>query len=288
MPNKSSNHVDQQGYRARGWETEPAASAPKITTDTERPSVLQTVVAVHGGGLDSQFAWVLKPTLVDGKTFADIYGGSQPCRDFRGNNFKTVNHVKELRNTKVYELMQEQNKEGEPAEEHAQHNGNLRPGPKRELIDLLPPIITLDVSTASSMVTSVNVLPPWRTKGVLQIELTQPNLDLLMEDPSEDPAEPAPWVPEIEHPRVQWIPSRNMFHCTWWDSKKSRERHVGVAFSGDVDDADKHAIVDGAAKYLQQLYDNSNNPEDNCACDPSGEAEFEQMLSVQRLSLIHI
>ena len=221
MPNKSSNHVDQQGYRARGWESEPVASAPEITVATERPSVLQTVVAVHGGGLDPQFAWVPKLTLVDGKTFADIDGGSQPCKESLGNNFKMANHIKELRNKKVYELMQEQNKEGEPAEENAQDNGNLRPGPKRELIDLLPPIITLDVSTASSSVTSVNVLPTWRAKGVLQIELKQPNLDLLMEYPPEDPAESAPWLPMV--PNVQWIASREMLRCKWWNNEESRE-----------------------------------------------------------------
>ena len=95
-----------------------------------------------------------------------------------------------------------------------------------------------------------------------------------MEDPSEDPAEPAPWVPEV--PNVQWIPSRHMLRCKWWDNKTPRDRHAGVAFSGDVDDEDKRAIVDGAAVYLQQLYENSNNPEDNCACDPSGGAELEQ------------
>ena len=63
-----------------------------------------------------------------------------------------------------------------------------------ELFDVLPPILTLDVATASSMVTSVSVLKSWKQEGVLQIELTQPNSDLLHEDPGEDPAGSTPSV----------------------------------------------------------------------------------------------
>ena len=180
-----------------------------------------------------------------------------------------VNHIKELRNKKVQELMQEQNKGGEPEEEHAQHNGNLRPDPKRELIDLLPPIITFDVSTALNIVTSVNVLPSWRAKQSLQIELTQPNLDLLMEDP---PAESVPWVSDVEHPNVQWIPCRNMFQCHWWDGR--RERHLGLEFNGDAEDADKCAIVNGAAGFLQRLYDNKREDAANWG-NPDGKGGYD-------------
>ena len=62
------------------------------------------------------------------------------------------------------------------------------------MYDSLPSILTVDVAT-TSMVTSVNVLPSWQANEALQIEITQPNLDLLLEEP---PAEPAPWTPTIE------------------------------------------------------------------------------------------
>ena len=67
--------------------------------------------------------------------------------------------------------------------------------PKRQLIDQIPPMITIDVVTRSGIAASVNVLPSWREKGVLQIELTQDNMDLLLEEP---PAEPAPWRPRVD------------------------------------------------------------------------------------------
>ena len=172
--------------------------------------------------------------------------------------------------------MQEQNKggepEGEPEEEHAQHNGNLRPEPKQELIDLLPPIITLDVSTASKMVTSVNVLPSWRTKQSLQIEPTQPNLDLLMEDP---PAESAPWVSDVEHKNVQWIPCGNMLQTYWWDGR--RKQHLKLEFSGDMEDGDKRALIDGEAGYLQKIYDNKNK--EVAKVDPDGKKNIKKMKS---------
>ena len=64
----------------------------------------------------------------------------------------------------------------------------------REVYDSLPSILTVDAAT-TSMVTSVNVLPSWHANEALQIEITQPNLDLLLEEP---PAEAAPWTPTIE------------------------------------------------------------------------------------------
>ena len=62
--------------------------------------------------------------------------------------------------------------EDDPNEEHAQTDGTVSM-PKRGLIDRLPKILTIDVTT-ESMVASVDVLPSWRTKGVRQTETTKP------------------------------------------------------------------------------------------------------------------
>ena len=89
----------------------------------------------------------------------------------------------------------------------------------REVYDSLPSILTIDAAT-TSMVTSVTVLPSWREQAVLQIEITQSNLDLLLEEP---PAEPALWTPEIEQQDVYWIASRNQIRCYYWDNKKLKK-----------------------------------------------------------------
>ena len=132
---------------------------------------------------------------------------------------------------------------------------------KRELCARLPEIITVDVSTAS-MVASVNLLPSSRERGVLQLEITQPNLDLLLDDP---PAEPAPWMPNLDHEHVHWYPSKNQVRCYYWDSGKSKTRlkSKGVELGCFMDDAAKLAATRTAADELQRFYDAHNNHGDS-------------------------
>ena len=125
------------------------------------------------------------PTTVDEKHFVMISSKDKGCKRFVCNNFAMVHHITHLRNKKVHELMLELSKENDPDAGNAQHAGTL--SMPRELFDSLPSILTIDVAT-TSMVASVDVLPSWRTKGVLQIEITQPNLDLLLEEPPAGPA----------------------------------------------------------------------------------------------------
>ena len=161
-------------------------------------SVLTDVVALQGGGInpnsDLRSAWIIKPVIVEGLRFADIYIRDWKCKRFFEENFAMVNHIKKLRNIKVTELMQALTKGNDPNED-GQVQEEMLYQPKRQLIDQIPPMITIDVVTRSGIAASVNVLPAWREKGVLQIELTQDNMDLLLEEP---PAEPAPWRPRVD------------------------------------------------------------------------------------------
>ena len=162
-------------------------------------------------------------------------------------NFQMVEHIKNTRNENVHELMLAMTLEDDPNEKHAQTDGTVSM-PKRELIDRLLKILTIDVAT-TSMVASVDVLPSWRTKGVLQIEITQPNLDLLLEEP---PAEPAPFTPTIGPENVYWIASRSMVQCKWWDSKKSKKRFksILVEFTSDMEEEAKLDAINSAAAEL--------------------------------------
>ena len=142
----------------------------------------QDAVFVTGGGIENESGWIIKPiTIVGEKKFGDIICGSYGCKRFVGNNFKMADHIKNLRNKKVKELMLALSLEDDPNEGNAQTDNTVRM-PKRELIDRLPKFITIDVTT-TSIVASVDVLPAWREKAMLQIEITQSNLDLLLEEP---------------------------------------------------------------------------------------------------------
>ena len=92
----------------------------KMSAAAQRPCVLQEVFAMTGGGIDPTDgfgnAWMLKPTVVEGKSFGDIYIGGYLCKQFLGKNFKMVEHIKNLRNKKVHELMQALSKEDDPNE----------------------------------------------------------------------------------------------------------------------------------------------------------------------------
>ena len=233
--------------------------------------VLQNVFAVTGGGLNltpdglsrahDNRSWIIQPTLIDGKNFGDIYSGNYHCRLYVGNDFAMVDHLRDLRNAKVKELMQALSAAADPNEENVLTDGPLTM-PKRELFDNLPAIITINVKTMSSMVAEVNVLPDWRLKGVLKLEITKTNLDLLLEKP---PAGTAPWTPTIEQPDVYWRPRTNSVYCSFWDSRvsKRRQRAVIVDVSSEMGEEDKLEAVNRAASEVQAFYESHHNQSGN-------------------------
>jgi hypothetical protein len=168
--------------------------------------------------------------------------------------------MRKLRNKKVYELMLELSAQEDPNQENAETDGTLSM-PKRELFDKIPEILSIEVKT-TSLVATVNVLPDWRVHGVLKLEITKPNLDLLLEQP---PAEAAPWTPTIDTANVQWRSSTNTAYCWYWDSKRSKRRYKykSVDFGPDMDGEAKLDAVRDVADELQTFYDNHHNKGDN-------------------------
>jgi hypothetical protein len=118
------------------------------------------------------------------------------------------------------------------------------------------------VKTMSSMVAEVNVLPDWRLKGVLKLEITKTNLDLLLEQP---PAGTAPWTPTIEQPDVRWRAHTNSVYCSYWDSRKSKQRlkAMNVDMSSEMGEEDKLEAVNRAACEVQAFYESHHNQTGN-------------------------
>ena len=236
----------------------------------QQPCVLENVFAVTGGGIDLMtdgssrvrgvHAWIIIPTMVEGKSFGDVYNGNHFCGKYVGKNFAMVNHIRDLRNTRVKELMQELSAAADPNEENVLTDGPLTM-PKRELFDNLPAIITINVKTMSSMVAEVNVLPDWRLKGVLKLEITKTNLDLLLEQPS---ADVAPWTPTIGQPDVRWRAHSNTVYCIYWDKRKSRKRLKSMCVDiSQMTDEDKSDAVNNAAEEIQAFYESHHNQTGN-------------------------
>jgi hypothetical protein len=235
----------------------------------QQPCVLENVFAVTGGGIDlmmtdgrgrGMHAWIIIPTMVEGKSFGDVYECNYFCGKYVGKNFAMVNHIRDQRNAKVKELMQQLSAAADPNEENVLTDGPLTM-PKRELFDNLPAIITVQVKTMSSMVAEVNVLSDWRLKGVLKLEITKTNLDLLLEQPS---ADVAPWTPTIGQPDVRWRAHSNTVYCIYWESRKSRKRLKSMCVDiSQMTDEEKSDAVNNAAEEIQAFYEAHHNQTGN-------------------------
>ena len=135
----------------------PAGSTPNVYRVSSGPA---DVWCVNVGLCEG---WIIVPEKVEGRNFANIDFGRQ-CTQFLGDRFVMVKHIAELRNRTVLEL----------TAESALHDDPNEPKPlPRELMERIPSIITIDVVTRTGCKTTVDVLPSWRRKGMLQMELTK-------------------------------------------------------------------------------------------------------------------
>ena len=73
-----------------------------MAPSTQHGAVIHDVVYVTGGGITNNVGWVIGPiTMVGGKKFGDMCPKARGCRQFLGDNFKMMLHIKNLRNKKV-------------------------------------------------------------------------------------------------------------------------------------------------------------------------------------------
>ena len=148
--------------------------------------------------------------------------------------------------------------------------------PRRELIDHIPRILEISVETRHGVEVTVNVLPSWREQSPLQIELTNENLDLLLEHPA---AASAPFIATISHTDVSWVSNRNQVRCRYWASKKKQWtiKSKLLEFDSDMDDDQKQLQVDREALVMQQFFDDSHNLGNDMPCpDDSAESAIEE------------
>ena len=141
--------------------------------------------------------------------------------------------------------------------------------PKRELIDLIPKIIDIEVETRTGVQATVSVISTWRAKSALQIELTEDNLDLLLEGP---PAVSAPFMPNLaEFPNTSWVVGRNCVRTSYWDSKQGRWKVKSQVVDFEDDDAieEKQAAVSAAASVLEEFFNRHHDTDGNCISSES-------------------
>ena len=97
---------------------------------------------------------------------------------------------------------------------------------------------------------------------MLQLEITLPSLELLLNQP---PAESAEWTPKIESADAYWRSSTNAVNCKDWDSRASkyRSKTIAVDVGSEVDDEAKQDLVNRAKDELEEYYVSHHNRDGN-------------------------
>ena len=221
-------------------------------------------------------AWILKPDVVDGSIFVDIYTAEYRCKVCLNNNFAVVERLKKLRDAKAAELMRAVLAEDDPNDTNNCPTERLN-RPKRELIDKIPPCIEVEVATRNGVEATVKVLPSWRERQVLQIELSQENLDLLLEEPRA--AVSASFAPTISQPDVVWVNGRNHVRCTYWCKRQKRWRIKSrpIEFDQHLNESEKQEVVTREAEEMQRFFlehhsDPGNESAGSASREPSRKA----------------
>ena len=244
-----------------GYQCNPAESAHRLASITD-------IVAIRGGGIpiDQAFqnAWLTQPEEVEGRRFVHIVASDTRCRSYFNCNFAMAWYIKSLRDSKAMELMRAAAPQDEDPNESNIVVPRIPDRPKRELIDLIPKIIDIEVETRTGVQATVSVIPSWRAKSALQIELTQENLDLMLEEP---PAASAPFIPNLaEFPNTSWFGPRKQVRCSYWDSRREgwKVKSQGVDFEDDATHDEKEAAVFAAAAALQEFFNRHHDRDGNC------------------------
>ena len=114
--------------------------------------------------------------------------------------------------------------------------------PRRELIDDLPHVITVTVQSVNGIDHEVRVKTCWRESAVLSIELTDNNLELLLDDPAV--ITPSTFTPELSTDLVRWVHRRQSLVLSYYDSGKDKWRQSVRKVDVDKPDAEVQDDVD--------------------------------------------
>ena len=237
-----------------------------MTDESSRSATITDVVAVRGGGIPMDAilsqSWILYPEIVAGKRFIDVYTREYRCRNYLGCRFAMVRCLKRQRDATVNKAMHGLASEEDPNSLETMNSTGPLGRPRRELVDRIPQVLEISAETRNGVAATVNVLPTWRERGVLRIELTKENLDLLLEEP---PAASAQSVPDVNQPNVTWVAGRNSLRCNYFDSKKKawRTKSKLMEFDTDMDDEEMQEVTNNVAEAMQDFFDKHHDLQDN-------------------------
>ena len=228
------------------------------------------IVAIRGGGipLDAPLngSWTLRYKLHDGKKFISVAPNDYFTKKFLQNKTAMVDKIKSLRNDAVIKQMRQLSQTEDVNNPDADDASDAMPKrPKRELVDDIQKVMTLQVATTNSVQHSVNVLSTWRENSTVTIELTDVNLELLLEEPEIAHGDPL----SIKREHVHWRESRHALVMRYHDGPKQKWRHMFRKMENAVGSHGLQAEVDEVAQALEEIYEKKHTepPRDEEGCE---------------------
>jgi hypothetical protein len=227
------------------------------------PAVIRDdMVVIAGGALPierSQF-WLAKVRVVAGTRFVVVDRGDVYCRKFCGDEFAMLGAIVKARNEKVTTLMRQHELRQDVDPQADFNDEDLEPGrlkrPRSQTICELPDIIEVDVNGESSGRLTVKVLSDWHSRAKLFIEVTDANMQLLLDQPIDDDTQA--FFPTIDVPHVAWNPDRHSVYSRLPSSASHRPKYKAKRIHEHIHTEAIQVDVNKYARKLGEWYRKHN------------------------------
>ena len=224
-------------------------------------SICRDIVVIRGGGIPRDaplsHAWVTEVEVVDGVTFLAVAKNSYFAQVFLQKKYAMLDCIVDARNKVVMDKMASLDATDDP-----NNPGDVVPNalkkPRRQLIDDLPTVITVTVESVNGINHDIRVKTCWRESAVLSIELTENNLELLIDDPAV--RKTSTFKPEVSTEYVRWLHGRQSLVLHYYDSSKDKWRQCIRKVDVDRPDAEVQADVNEIVAEMLEFRSRRHNP----------------------------
>ena len=203
---------------------------------SSRPATINSEIVAIGGGYLASFRtdillrqWVTEVHTIAGRRFVALEKKDKRLAAWLGGRWAMVDHMKELRNRYIEdrfsELVQAQDDQCErPAE--------VWRGKRKSMADDLEEVVTVPVKTANGLL-DMAMVTNWKPNSKLMLEITEANLNALLEEPIDTRA----WVPAPKTHGVHYQPHGRTGHRLygrWYDAQTPGWRYHFEPLRPDV------------------------------------------------------
>ena len=213
-------------------------------------------MVIRGGGIPIDSAvsasLVLLTETVEEVDFVELELKYR-CKQFLRDKEKMLKHIVNLRNAMTEDKMRGLSSLDDANADVAIQQP-MPKRPKKQLVDEIDRILTVDVKTSEGKEAEVKVLSSWYKTAPLKMECSNENFELLLEDPCPRQVRELndqggdPFTPDISSDVCYWVPTRKAVRFKWYCGEKRdwQIKSFKVIFMKEDSDEDKQAAVDSS------------------------------------------